>query len=95
MSCSPRIFDETAQVDWPKHLPTMFWQSLLFGSGNYQGAPFVKHAVLPVQQAHFERWLTLFAETVDENFTGTKERGSEKPRFVHCRYVRAAHGCTD
>jgi hypothetical protein len=42
------IFNETAHVDWPKHLPTMyrFWQSVLFGSGNYQGAPFPKHAVL-------------------------------------------------
>jgi hemoglobin len=49
-----------------------FWQSVLFGSGNYQGAPFPKHAVLPVQQPHFERWLTLFAETVDENFAGSK-----------------------
>jgi hemoglobin len=69
------IFNETAQVDWLKHLPTMyrFWQSLLFGgSGNYQCAPFPKHAVLPVQQPHFERWLTLFAETVDENFAGSK-----------------------
>jgi hemoglobin len=70
------IFNETANVDWPAHLPTMyrFWESLLFRSGNYQGAPFPKHAVLPVQQAHFERWLTLFAETVDENFAGPKSK---------------------
>jgi hemoglobin len=68
------IFNEIAKVDWPAHLPTMyrFWESLLFGSGNYQGAPFPKHAVLPVQQAHLERWLTLFAETVDEKFAGPK-----------------------
>jgi hemoglobin len=77
------IFNETAHVDWPKHLPTMyrFWQSVLFGSGNYQGAPFPKHAVLPVQQPHFERWLTLFAETVDENFAGPK---SEEAKAARC-----------
>ncbi len=67
------IFNETANVDWAEHLPKMyrFWESMLFRSGNYQGAPFPKHAVLPLNQNHFERWLTLFVETVDENFAGT------------------------
>ncbi len=68
------IFNETAKVDWAAHLPTMyrFWESLLFGAATYQGAPFPKHAVLPVDQTHFERWLTLFVEAVDENFSGSK-----------------------
>ncbi|MGH8092992.1 MAG: group III truncated hemoglobin [Chthoniobacterales bacterium] len=68
------IFNETANVDWTEHLPKMyrFWESMLFRTGNYSGAPFPKHAVLPVEQAHFERWLTLFVETVDENFAGEK-----------------------
>ena len=75
------IFNETANVDWPKHLPTMyrFWESLLFGSANYQGAPFPKHAVLPVQQAHFEQWLTLVRGNGRRKLRWTKERGSEKP----------------
>src|ERR1044071_9100234 len=70
------IFNEIAKVDWAAHLPTMyrFWDSLLFGSGNYQGAPFQKHAVLPVQQAHFERWLSLFADTVDETSLDQRAR---------------------
>jgi hemoglobin len=74
------IFNETANVDWSTHLPTMyrFWESMLFRSGNYQGAPFPKHAVLPVQQAHFQRWVTLFAETVDENFAGPKRAKKRK-----------------
>lgn len=68
------IFNETANVDWAQHLPKMyrFWESMLFGTGNYQGAPFPKHAVLPVEQTHFERWLALFVETLDENFSGEK-----------------------
>jgi hemoglobin len=68
------IFNDTAQVDWAQHLPKMyrFWESMLFGAGTYQGAPFPKHAVLPVQQAHFERWLALFIKTVDEKFAGAK-----------------------
>jgi hemoglobin len=73
------IFNETANVDWSTHLPAMdrFWESLLFGSDNYQGAPFPEHAVLPVQQAHFERWVILFAETVDENFAGPKSEDAK------------------
>jgi len=68
------IFNDFAQVDWPEHLPTMykFWESLLLGSGTYQGAPFPKHMGLPVSQEHFERWLTLFVATVRENFSGPK-----------------------
>lgn len=68
------VFNEIANVDWAAHLPTMyrFWESMLFQTGSYQGLPFPKHAVLPVKQAHFERWLALFVETVDENFSGEK-----------------------
>jgi hemoglobin len=68
------IFNEVAAVDWPSHLATLFkfWETLLFGSGTYQGAPFPKHSVLPVEKAHFDRWLELFLATVDENFSGPK-----------------------
>ncbi|HEY2799088.1 MAG TPA: group III truncated hemoglobin [Chthoniobacterales bacterium] len=68
------IFNETANVDWPTHLPQMyrFWESMLFKNATYQGLPFPKHAVLPVEQAHFERWLPLFMQTVNENFVGPR-----------------------
>jgi hemoglobin len=68
------VFNEIAAVDWAEHLPKMyrFWESMLFGARNYQGAPFPKHAVLPVEQEHFERWVGLFVETIDENFAGPK-----------------------
>jgi hemoglobin len=38
----------------------------------YFGSPFPPHAKLPVEKAHFDRWLKLFEETLDENFSGTK-----------------------
>lgn len=68
------IFNDVAHVDWAAHLPQLyrFWETLLFGSGNYEGAPFPVHAVLPVAQVHFERWLSLFLATVNENFSGAK-----------------------
>ena len=68
------IFNDVAQVDWPAHMATLysFWETMLLGSGTYRGAPFPKHAVLPVEKAHFDRWLELFLGTVDENFSGPK-----------------------
>ncbi len=68
------IFNEVARVDWAQHLPALyrFWGSMLLGAGSYDGAPFPKHAVLPIEQEHFERWLALFVEAVDENFAGPR-----------------------
>src|SRR4051812_17223175 len=68
------VFNDFAKVDWKKHLPVMyqFWESLLLGTKNYKGQPFPKHAVLPVTQQHFKRWIELFIKTVNENFTGKK-----------------------
>jgi len=70
------IFNDVAGVNWETHLPTMyrFWESMLLEAGTYQGAPFPKHAVLPVQKEHFARWLALFAGTVDQHFSGPKAR---------------------
>jgi hemoglobin len=63
-----------SHVDWPHHLPIMynFWASMLLGEQTYQGNPFQKHIGLPIRAEHFERWLKLFTETIDENFSGTK-----------------------
>jgi hemoglobin len=63
-----------SHVDWPAHLPTMydFWSSMLLGDQTYRGNPLAKHLPLPLQREHFERWLKLFRQTVDENFSGEK-----------------------
>jgi len=68
------IFNEVARIDWPTHLPLMvdFWCSVLFGVARYKGRPFPKHAVLPISKEHFNRWLSLFSETVDAHFAGPK-----------------------
>jgi hemoglobin len=47
-----------------------YWQTILLGEGNYQGVPFPKHADLPLTHQHFDRWLTLFLETVTDLFEG-------------------------
>lgn len=68
------VFDERIKDRWPLHLEKMyaFWQTTLLGEHTYTGRPFPPHATMPVGHAHFERWVTLFTQTVDELFTGEK-----------------------
>jgi hemoglobin len=68
------ICNDVARVDWAHHLPTMyaFWHTMLFRSATYKGRPWPKHAVLPVRQEHFQRWLSLFCKAVDSLFAGPK-----------------------
>jgi hemoglobin len=66
------IFDEKIQDRWPQHLSKMytFWQTVLLGEHTYYGSPFPPHAHLPVEGEHFDRWLALFSETLNEHFSG-------------------------
>lgn len=61
-----------AHVNWSNHLPVMysFWSSMLFGEQSYRGNPLPRHMALPIGVGHFNRWLQLFQETIDENFFG-------------------------
>ena len=70
---------EIAELDLEHHLPIIgdFWETLLFGTGNYQKHgrnPLQIHATLnektPLSFEHFERWLEIFSESVDETFIG-------------------------
>ena len=62
----------------PSLLPRL---AALLGTGTYRGAPFPKHAVLPVEKAHFDR--SLFLATVDvlvpKLYLGTRGGGSSAP----------------
>ncbi|HEY6437475.1 MAG TPA: group III truncated hemoglobin, partial [Ignavibacteriaceae bacterium] len=70
------IFNERIQDKWPIHLQKMynFWQTVLLGEHTYFGSPFPPHAKLPIEHGHFEEWMKLFAQTVDELFAGEKAK---------------------
>lgn len=58
-----------ARIDaWEPHLARMtaFWSSVALMTGRYHGQPVPAHVTLPVDWAHFERWLALFRETARE-----------------------------
>jgi hemoglobin len=54
--------------NWGPHLDRMcaFWSSVVQMTGHYHGRPMQNHAPLPVDAAHFDRWLTLFADTANK-----------------------------
>ena len=66
------IFDEVVENRWPAHLDKMyrFWQTVLLTEHTYKGSPFSHHAKLPIHKEHFDIWLNLFHETIDEFFEG-------------------------
>ena len=68
------IYNERIQDRWPQHLEKMytFWQTVLLGEHTYFASPFPPHANLPVSHKHFEKWVELFTQTLDELFTGEK-----------------------
>lgn len=68
------VFNQRIGERWPEHLEKMyrFWQTVLLEEHTYTGSPFLPHARLPVEQAHFDRWLFLFYKVLDESFEGEK-----------------------
>ena len=73
------IFNKTIS-DWGPHLEKMykFWNAALFSVPGFKGNPFAKHAPLPIQGKHFDRWMELFIATIDENFSGDIAEDTKK-----------------
>ena len=68
------VFNERIGDRWPQHLEKMykFWQTILLEEHTYFGSPFTPHALLPVDHSHFQTWMSLFTQTLDELFVGEK-----------------------
>ncbi|MDO5656058.1 MAG: group III truncated hemoglobin [Flavobacteriaceae bacterium] len=66
------IFNEKLNGRWPEHLEKMykFWETVLLDNHSYYGSPFAPHARLPVEKLHFDRWVMLFNQNMDEQFKG-------------------------
>ena len=61
------IFDHFVR-NWDHHHDTLrnFWSTQLLGEGDYQGNGYVAHQRLPIEEAHFERWLKLWEQAAAE-----------------------------
>lgn len=79
------VFNDHAKIDWEAHLPKMykFWNAVILAIPGYSGSPFPPHALLPVNPAHFDRWVSLFVTNIDEHFSGPNaESTKDKARNV-------------
>jgi len=70
------IFTDVAQMNWETHIPVIvdFWETILLNNPVYKRNAMEVHYALnkkvPLQPEHFERWLQLFNNTLDEYFEG-------------------------
>jgi len=72
------FFTQVVTLDWQKHIPTIcdFWETTLLGKIKYKGNPMLKHIELnklsPLRPEHFEEWVTIWQQTVNQLFEGRK-----------------------
>jgi hemoglobin len=72
------IFTDVAHLELEAHVPMIasFWETVLLGADSYRGGAFRPHAALHarvgLRAGHFQRWLVLWGETVDELFAGPR-----------------------
>jgi hemoglobin len=72
------FFADDMEMDMESHLDIIvnFWDSALFGKGNYRGNVMHKHIELDkvrrLEIRHFDFWVNNWIVTLDENFSGPK-----------------------
>jgi hemoglobin len=72
------LFTDIARLDLEAHVPRIasFWETILLGAHSYGGGAFAPHAALNararLRAGHFERWLWLWQQTVDELYQGDR-----------------------
>lgn len=88
------VFLHVARVDLDEHLPLIeaFWRRMLLGHRVYGRNMVARHAALHARfglgQRHFDRWLALFTQTVDERFAGPY---AERARRLAATIARNLH----
>jgi len=97
------IFQEFIGDDWSQHLPIMyrFWNSVLFGAEGYSGQAIGKHIEIdrriPMEQEHFDHWISLWIETVDRLFSGPnadniKKKAATTLQLIKYKVMNSRHG---
>ena len=85
------FFSKVVAMNWEQHMPKMcaFWENILFFTGEYEGNPLIAHRKINQQYttttAHFNKWILLFDETINELFSGAN---AEKMK-AHAKSIAA------
>lgn len=71
-------------LNFQAHLPKMyhFWSFVLLDEPGYTTDVTKKHLHMPLRKEHFDQWILLFNETVDELFTGEKATMAKERAFL-------------
>ena len=91
------IFNSRIQ-DWGPHMQRIcdFWSAVMLRSGRYRGQPMRLHLPLPIDSAHFDRWLDIFERTArEECSTEVAEQFVQRARTIGRSLemgLAAAHG---
>ena len=93
------VFVDVAHMDLDAHIPVLaaFWEKVLFGTGTYSGRAMAVHrdlhAIEPLTDEHFTRWLELWTATICDNFHGRYAMAaqSEAARIASV-FLRNLHG---
>src|SRR3954464_7795226 len=78
------IFTEVARLDFDHHIPviTDFWETILLDHPVYKNNAMEVHyninRIFPLQEKHFNAWLNIFNDTLDEMYTGEKAMLAKK-----------------
>ena len=70
------IFNDVVKMNWEHHIRVIvdFWDTVLLDADLYHNNAMTPHfainKIFPLQQQHFDRWIKLFFETLDEHFEG-------------------------
>jgi hemoglobin len=62
------------RLNFEEHLPKMefFWRFVLLDESGYTTSVTDKHMHMRLTEEHFNRWISLFNQTLDELFIGEK-----------------------
>lgn len=97
------IFNNIIGDDWSDHLIriTAFWDMVIFAAPGYAGSPVKAHIDADKKEAmnkeHFDRWLELWAATVDELFAGAyaeiaKNKAMLMANMIHIKVEMSRNG---
>lgn len=78
------IFNEVVHMNWDHHIPliTDFWETILLDNPVYTHNAMEVHYTLnriyPLKKEHFDSWLRIFNETIDQLFSGNRTELAKK-----------------
>ncbi|RYD52916.1 MAG: group III truncated hemoglobin [Sphingobacteriales bacterium] len=88
------IFNATIPDDhWPGHLSIIgdFWETILLHAARYKRAPIPPHIrldkIFPLEPDHFNRWVGLFHQTVDELYAGEVAEEAKKRASLMAKLI--------